>query len=155
MKKSMLLFALILMLSTVCFTLTACGEGNVISFKTLEANGTDVYGSVPNEQTTFSFVDEINVSGGAKYVVALDEFGMQTVATKIVSLRPGDNTFYIIETVNGAISQIEQIKTDTLAAANKAACQAREQGRDRLDEQTLATLMNHYLGALTKGRTDN
>lgn len=44
---------------------------------------------------------------------------------------------------------------DTLAAANKAACQAREQGRDRLDEQTLATLMNHYLGALTKGRTDN
>jgi transposase len=44
---------------------------------------------------------------------------------------------------------------DTLTAANKAACQAREQGRDRLDEQTLATLMNHYLGALAKGRTDN
>ena len=106
MKKSMLLFALILMLSTVCFTLTACGEGNVISFKTLEANGTDVYGSVPNEQTTFSFVDEINVSGGAKYVVALDEFGMQTVATKIVSLRPGDNTFYIIETVNGEATAV-------------------------------------------------
>ena len=106
MKKSILLFALILMLSAVCFTLTACGEGNVISFKTLEANGTDVYGSVPNEQTTFSFVDEINVSGGAKYVVALDEFGMQTVATKIVSLRPGDNTFYIIETVNGEATTV-------------------------------------------------
>jgi len=44
---------------------------------------------------------------------------------------------------------------DTLTAANKAACQARQQGRDRLDEQTLATLMNHYLGALAKGRTDN
>jgi transposase len=44
---------------------------------------------------------------------------------------------------------------DTLTAANKAACLAREQGRDRLDEQTLATLMNHYLGALAKGRTDN
>ena len=44
---------------------------------------------------------------------------------------------------------------DTLTAANKAAGQAREQGRDRLDEQTLATLMNHYLGALAKGRTDN
>ena len=106
MKKSILLFALILMLSAVCFTLTACGEGNVISFKTLEVNGTDVYGSVPNEQTTFSFVDEINVSGGAKYVVALDEFGMQTVATKIVSLRPGDNTFYIIETVNGEATAV-------------------------------------------------
>jgi transposase len=44
---------------------------------------------------------------------------------------------------------------DTLTAANQAACQAREQGRDRLDEQTLATLINHYLGALAKGRTDN
>src|SRR5664279_4810728 len=43
----------------------------------------------------------------------------------------------------------------TLTAANKAAGQAREQGRDRLDAQTLATLMNHYLGALAKGRTDN
>jgi transposase len=44
---------------------------------------------------------------------------------------------------------------DTLTAANKAAGQAREQGRDRLDGQTLATLMNYYLGALAKGRTDN
>lgn len=102
MKRILLIFALILTLSAACFAFTACGDdsANKISFKTLEVNGTDVYGSVPNEQTTFSFVDEINVSGGAKYVVALDEFGMQTVATKTVSLRPGDNTFYIIETVD-------------------------------------------------------
>ncbi len=108
MKKIILLFALILTLSASCLALTACGEGenNVISFKTLEANGTDVYGRTPNDQTTFSFVDEIKVSGSAKYVVALDEFGMQTVATKTVSLKPGDNKFYIIETVNNEATAV-------------------------------------------------
>ncbi len=106
MKKSIFLFALILMLFAVCFELTACGEDNAISFKTLEANGTDVYGRVTNDQTTFSFVDEIKVFGNAKFVVALDELGMQTVATKTVSLKPGENTFYIIETVNNEATAV-------------------------------------------------
>ena len=44
---------------------------------------------------------------------------------------------------------------DTLTAAHRAACQARAEGRDRLDAQTLATLLNHYLGALSKGASDN
>ena len=44
---------------------------------------------------------------------------------------------------------------NTLTAANAAAHQARTQGRDRLPPDTLATLRNHYLGALAKGRTDN
>lgn len=44
---------------------------------------------------------------------------------------------------------------DTLTTANNAARQARSQDRDRLDPDTLATLLNHYLGALTKGHTDN
>jgi transposase len=44
---------------------------------------------------------------------------------------------------------------DTLTAAHHAACQAREQGLDRLDDQTLTTLNNHYRGALAKGSTDN
>lgn len=44
---------------------------------------------------------------------------------------------------------------DTLIAANKAACQARTEGRDRLDPDTLSLLINHYLGALAKGATDN
>src|SRR5664280_1435365 len=44
---------------------------------------------------------------------------------------------------------------DTLTAANQAACQARSEGRDRLDPDTLATVINHYLGALAKGTTDN
>lgn len=44
---------------------------------------------------------------------------------------------------------------DTLTAANRAACQARTEGRDRLEPDVLATLINHYLGALAKGATDN
>jgi len=44
---------------------------------------------------------------------------------------------------------------DTLTGAHRAACRALQHGSDRLDEQTLATLINHYLGALAKGRTDN
>src|SRR5450631_1491018 len=44
---------------------------------------------------------------------------------------------------------------DTLTAANQAACLARSEGRDRLDPDTLATVLNHYLGALAKGTTDN
>src|SRR5450755_3075809 len=44
---------------------------------------------------------------------------------------------------------------DTLTTANQAACLARSEGRDRLDPDTLATVINHYLGALAKGTTDN
>ncbi len=44
---------------------------------------------------------------------------------------------------------------DTLTGAHRAATAARHAGQDRLDDATLATLINHYLGALAKGRTDN
>jgi transposase len=44
---------------------------------------------------------------------------------------------------------------DTLTAANTAACIARSEGRDRLDPDTLAAVINHYLGALAKGAADN
>ncbi len=44
---------------------------------------------------------------------------------------------------------------DTLTGAHRAATTARGTGADRLDDTTLATLLNHYLGALAKGRTDN
>ncbi len=44
---------------------------------------------------------------------------------------------------------------DTLTGAHRAATAARHAGAEHLDPQTLATLLNHYLGALAKGRTDN
>ena len=52
--------------------------------------------SVPNSVTSFNFKNEITINSKFNYVVALDEFGMQTVVTKTVALTEGDNKFYII-----------------------------------------------------------
>jgi transposase len=43
----------------------------------------------------------------------------------------------------------------TLAEAHHAARQARAEGADRLDPQTLRTIRNHYRGALARGEDDN
>ena len=75
-------------------------------FKTLSVDGTDVYGKFSNAIEVFSFTDEIISIGNAKYIVALDEYGMQTVATKTISLTPGDNTVYILEMLNDEVTQI-------------------------------------------------
>ncbi len=72
-----------------------------ISFKTLTVNGTNVSGTVPNATAEFSFLNEVETTGGAQFVVALDESGIQTVAAQSVTLNPGDNTVYVIETVDG------------------------------------------------------
>ena len=112
MKKILLIFALILTLSAACFAFTACGEDsaepekNEISFKTFEVNGTDVYGRVSKDTASFGFVNEIATSGKAKYIVALDIYGMQTVATKTVALNTGDNTFYVIEMVDDEPTEV-------------------------------------------------
>jgi len=44
---------------------------------------------------------------------------------------------------------------DTLNEANRAAHAAREAGADRLDDATLAQILNHYRGAIAKGTCDN
>jgi transposase len=44
---------------------------------------------------------------------------------------------------------------DTLLDANQAAHLARAAGADRLDHATLSRIRNRYLGAITKGSTDN
>ena len=44
---------------------------------------------------------------------------------------------------------------DTLIEAHHAARDARERGTDRLDEHTVRTIRNHYLGALARGHDDN
>jgi hypothetical protein len=134
MKKVLLVLALILTLSAACLAFTACGddtqsdpgdnsadsgtkpepqpepkpepEKDEISFKTLEVNGTDVYGSVSKDTASFGFINEIATSGKAKYTVALDIYGMQTVATKTVALNPGDNTFYVVEMVDDEATEV-------------------------------------------------
>jgi transposase len=43
----------------------------------------------------------------------------------------------------------------TLTDAHRAAIEAREEGKDRIDEAVLAQIRNHYLGALALGETTN
>ena len=72
-----------------------------ISFKTLSINGMEIYGKVSNDTEEFSFIDEVVSVGIAKYVVSLDVYGIQQVATKIIPLAVGDNSVYIIEQIDG------------------------------------------------------
>jgi len=62
------------------------------------------YIKVANSVTTYSFIKEINVNGNATYSVSLDVYGLITVPTKTVSLEIGDNTFYVLQTVEDEIT---------------------------------------------------
>ncbi len=78
-------------------------ENDGITFNTLTVSGTQVYGKVSNDTEEFSFTEEITVKGKAKYIVALDKNGMQTIITKTVTLQEGDNTVYLFEVVGDEI----------------------------------------------------
>ena len=83
---------------------TVCGyvirQAVGISFKTLTVDGNRVYGKVANDAEYYSFIDEVVMSGGAKYVVSLNITGSQPVYAKTIDLAVGDNTVYIIELVD-------------------------------------------------------
>ena len=77
-----------------------------IKFNSLSTNGTNVNGKVPNEQTTFSFLTEISVSGNATFSVSYDINGNNKIPNKTVNLSVGDNVFYVLEEVNGNASNL-------------------------------------------------
>ena len=105
MKKvlGILLLSLIAVISAVGFT--ACNTSvNAIEFKTLSVdNELNVYGKVSNTQSTFSFINEVEIKGNAIFSVSTDIYGRQQIPTKTVPLMIGDNTFYITETVGNDI----------------------------------------------------
>lgn len=75
-------------------------KGDKLTFKTLTVNDDNtVYGKVSNSQTTFSFVNEIEIVGKATFVVSTDIYGINQIPTKTVPLEIGDNTFYVTETI--------------------------------------------------------
>ena len=80
---------------------------NNISFRTLSVGEKNidgnipVYGKVPNVQTKFSFIDEVTTTGNIQYIVSLDIYGIQQVATKTIPLTEGDNVVYVTEQLNG------------------------------------------------------
>ncbi len=79
---------------------------NGIGFKTLEINGTEVYGKVSNSTTTFSFLNEVEKNGNATYEVYRDLECTDLIRSKTASLQIGDNTFYVLEYVGGEVNAL-------------------------------------------------
>ncbi len=82
---------------------TECGyqdtnlHGTAIRTKTLQINGLDLYLSVSNSTSTFSFIREIEVADGAKFGVFTDLECSNEIRSKTGSLKIiGNNTFYIL-----------------------------------------------------------
>lgn len=73
---------------------------NGLTFNTLLVEETTVYGTVANNVKIFSFIDEIKTEGKTKFIVSLDVYGSQIVATKTIPLEIGDNIVYITELID-------------------------------------------------------
>lgn len=82
---------------------------NSLSFRTLSVNGDKAYGKVSNDTESFSFIKEIKTAGLMKFVVSLDIYGSQQVATKTIPLNIGDNIVYIIEMLDGEPQAIYEV----------------------------------------------
>ena len=96
---------------TVTDTITDEGSKleSKLSFRTLSVNGDKVYGKVSNDTESFSFIKEIKTAGLMKFVVSLDIYGSQQVATKTIPLHEGDNVVYIIEMLDGEPQAIYEV----------------------------------------------
>ena len=95
----------VIVVLAVSIGLTACGHEHTnpasgIVFKTLTVTGNNAYGKVSNDTEHFSFINEISAFGSAKYIISLDITGSQPVQSKTIDLDFGDNTIYVIETIN-------------------------------------------------------
>ena len=61
------------------------------------------------ETDTFSFINEIKTDELTKYIVSLDIYGNQQVATKTIPLNEGDNTVYVIEMLDDEPQAIYEV----------------------------------------------
>lgn len=66
-----------------------------LTSKGLTVDDRNISGSFPYATVDFSFVADITVTNNSPWSVSIDSYGMQNVATKIVPLSEGNNTFYI------------------------------------------------------------
>lgn len=81
-----------------------------INFKTLTITEDNIYSTkVGNSIENFSFINEIEVIGVAKFVVSSDIYGGNQFAAKIVPLEVGNNHFYIIEMIDGEPTSVYEV----------------------------------------------
>ena len=74
---------------------------HAIDFKTLVVNDTTAHVKVSSSITSFSFLDEVSVLGGATFEVFRDIECKQPIKSKDPELAIGDNIFYVLEYVGG------------------------------------------------------
>ena len=70
-----------------------------IAFNTLTVDGESIYGKVSNNTTTFSFIKEIQEHGNATYKVFKEITCETEIYSKSISLKVGDNTVYVLQSV--------------------------------------------------------
>ena len=89
-----------------------CGEKNTvtdtgtklqsgIAFKTLAVDGNNVYGKIPNTQTEFDFLTEIEKKGNVTYEVSRNLAGDDIIMSKTAEPSVGNNNYYILVYQNG------------------------------------------------------
>ena len=70
-------------------------DNTTLSTTELTLNERNISGSFSYATEEFNFTNDIIVTNNSPWVVSIDSYGMQTVATKTVPLNVGNNTFYI------------------------------------------------------------
>ena len=110
MKKTLTILMTALLCVVAFMALTACGKTNnppadpcAISSASMILMGDHLSLEVPNTTTEFSFLDDITVPDGARYVVARDKYCENVFHAKIAPLNSGDNHFYILVTNGDAM----------------------------------------------------
>ena len=116
-------------------------ETNGIIFNTLIINDASANLNVSNATEEFSFEREITVSGKAKYIVALDQSGVHRVSTDRAPLAPGDNVFYVFETLDDEITNtfIITIRRRPMYAVSFDADGYSEVQTQQIEENSFAT----------------
>ncbi len=71
-------------------------QGVAIKSGALTLEGDTLTGTLSNATETFSFLNDIRVADGARYIVAHDISCSQVLNSKIATLELGDNTFYVL-----------------------------------------------------------
>lgn len=100
-------------LCVLCLTVfVGCGNGNSgsgISFNTLVLDDKKANVKVSNDTTEYSFEGEITVKGNAQYIVSLNKRGTQALESKTVTLKEGDNVFYILESIKEEVTNVYEV----------------------------------------------
>ena len=117
-------------------------KAEIVSAPLFTIDGQNLSLTVSNATESFSFINQITVSEKATWQISTDIYGVNSIPTKTVPLKIGDNTFYLLVTsgdtnnINLYTVKIRRrpIYTVTFDTANGTAI-----ATQRIEENSLAT----------------